>query len=67
MCSVMNLNIYHRLLTYGYVSADEYDIPRQRFIRYISNIRYMLADFFIYDIDIVYDASNKRYVLIKTA
>ena len=63
---VMNLNILYQLLIYGYVSINDYDISPQRFMRYIANIRYMLDEFHIYHISIVYDPVNKMYKLIGT-
>ena len=62
----MNLNILYRLLIYGYVSLDDYNISAQRFMRYIANIRYMLDEFHIYHISIVYDPVNKMYKLVGT-
>lgn len=64
-CAVVNLNIYHNLLTYGYVSPSDYNIPLKKFQRYISNIRYMLCDYFVYNISIEYDKINRRYILRK--
>lgn len=64
-CAVVNLNIYHNLLTYGYVNPSDYNIPLQRFQRYIANIRFMLSDYFVYNINVEYDNINHRYVLVK--
>ena len=63
--NVIALNIFYRLLTYGYVSIDDYDISIYKFRRYIGNIKYMLCDYFVYNISVVYDKLNNRYVLLK--
>ena len=63
---VLNLNILYNLLIYVYVSLNDYDISSQRFMRYIANIRYMLDEFHIYNISIIYDPINKLYKLIGT-
>lgn len=61
--NVLNLNMFYRLMTYGYINLDEYDISKQKFQRYIANIRYMLQDYFVFDIQILFDKENKRYIL----
>ena len=61
--NVLNLNMFYRLMNYGYINLDEYDISKQKFQRYIANIRYMLQDYFVFDIQILFDKENKRYIL----
>lgn len=63
--NVINLNIFYKLITYGYVSFRDYNISKQRFMRYIANIRYMMQDYFIYHFEIVYDSINERYTIKK--
>ena len=62
---VNNLLIFYDLLEKGSISLNDYCIPNARLKRYIANIRYMLADNYIYHIDIVYDYAEKRYFLVK--
>lgn len=61
--SVINLYIFYRLLVYRKVSFYEIDISKEKFIRYIANIRYMLDEFHIYHISISYDKVNEIYIL----
>ena len=61
---VINLFILYRLLAYGYVSRDEFDISNNKFKRYMANIRYMLDEYHIYHISIVYDPIHKIYRLM---
>ena len=61
--SVINLYIFYRLLVYRKVSFYEVDISKEKFIRYIANIRYMLDEFHIYHISIDYDKLNEIYIL----
>ena len=61
---VLNLNIFYRLLINGFVSWYDYDIPKARFIRYMSNIRYMLDEFHIYHFTIEFDPVNQVYRLL---
>lgn len=61
--SILNLNIFYKLITYKYVSNKDYDITEQRFKRYIANIRYMLDEYHIYHISIIYDPIHKLYRL----
>ena len=64
--NVINLHMLYNLFTYGYVSFKDYDISEQRFMRYIANIRYMLDEFHIYHISIVYDPINRIYKMVGT-
>lgn len=70
-CYISNMaititNIYHVLIEYGYVYPADYDIPEQKFRRYIGNIKFMLDEYHLTNFyDIVYDSLNARYVLIK--
>ncbi len=62
--NVINLYILYNLLTYGYVSSNDYDISIYRFRRYIANIKYMLDEFHIYHISVVFDPIRRIYKLI---
>ena len=63
--AVSNLYIFYKLMTYGYIDINELDLSKDKSIRYISNIRYMLDEFHIYDIEIFYNKDLKRYELKK--
>ena len=63
--AVMNLHIFLRLIEYGWVSYYDYDISLQAFRRYIANIRFMLDEYHITYMSIVYDPLNKIYRLVK--
>ena len=63
--AVSNLYIFYKLMTYGYIDINELYLSKDKSIRYISNIRYMLDEFHIYDIEIFYNKDLKRYELKK--
>ena len=64
--NVVNLHIIYHLFTYKYVRAEDFDISIYRFRRYIANIRYMLDEYHITHISIVYDPINRIYKMVGT-
>lgn len=63
--AVLISNMCFKLFMDGCVYLNDYDISKEKFCRYIANIRFMLAEFQIYYCEISYDALNNRYILIK--
>jgi len=61
--AVWNLYIFYKLMTYGYINISELDLSKDKSKRYMANIRYMLDEFHIYDIEIIYNKDLKRYEL----
>lgn len=64
--AVINLYLLYRLFVYRKVSFNDLDISKAKFIRYMSNIKFMLDEFHIYHISIIYDKLNECYILMGT-
>ena len=69
-CYISNMamfvaNILFRLLDNQRVYLSDYPFEKDKLIRYIANIRYMLCEYHITYLEIVYDSLNKCYFLIR--
>lgn len=61
---VSNLYIFYYLIEHKTLYLNEFDIPVARLKRYIGNIRFMLIEYQLYHLDIVYDYATNSYNLI---
>lgn len=61
---VNNLYIFYQLIEKRKINFNDFDIPKTKFIRYIGNIRFMLIEYQLYHLDIVYNYSTNCYELI---
>lgn len=62
--SVINLYMLYLLFSKKYILFEDVNISRETFIRYMSNIKFMLDEFHIYHISIYYSRDINGYLLV---
>ncbi len=61
---VNNLYIFYRLLDKREIRFSDFDIPKYKFKRCIANIRFMLSEYQLYHLELIYNYSTNSYQLI---